>query len=106
MTASMGPRSTTPARRLIALCLAGGWGIAAVLAVLGPFALAGATGNPLWIAAPVGLTLLYAAARETPRCLAYYRSLWPTAWVSALTSATAALVVAVGMGGAHLPTSR
>ncbi len=101
MTASIPPRSASPMRRLIALCLAGGWGVAAVLAVLGPFALAGATGNPLWIAAPVGLTLVYVAARETPRCLAYYRSLWPTAWVSALAGALAALVVTVGIGGAQ-----
>ncbi len=87
-------------RRLTALCVSAAWGAVAVLAVLGPFALAGSTGNSLWIAAPVALTLVYVAARETPRCLAYYRSLWPWAWRAALVPACGALIVTVGIGGA------
>jgi hypothetical protein len=87
-------------RRLIMLGRSAAWGLVAVLAVLGPFALAGATGNSLWIAAPVVLTLVYVAVRETPRCLAYYRSLWPTSWRSALIPACGALVVTLGIGGA------
>ena len=69
-------------------------------AIVGPFAMAGVTGSPLWIAAPVLLTLVYVAARETPRCLAYYRSLWPTSWLAALVPALGALVVTVVIGGA------
>jgi hypothetical protein len=86
-------------RRLVALTIAAAWGAVAVLAVLGPFALAGVTGNSLWIAAPVALTLVYVAARETPRCLAYYRSLWPDAWCAALVPACGALIVTLGIGG-------
>jgi hypothetical protein len=86
-------------RRLIALWPSAAWGLVAVIAVVGPFALAGATGNSLWIAAPVVLTLVYVAARETPRCLAYYRSLWPTSWRAALIPACGALIVTLGIGG-------
>jgi hypothetical protein len=87
-------------RRLIELCGPAAWGVVAVLMVVGPFALAGATGNSLWIAAPVALTLVYVAARETPRCLAYYRSLWPAAWRTALVPACGALIVTLSIGGA------
>jgi hypothetical protein len=77
------------------LALAGGGLIA--LTVL-PFAVAGYTGNGLWIAAPVFITLLFVALREAPRCLAYYRSLWPWAWPSALVAACGAMVVTLGAG--------
>src|SRR5579875_1336569 len=63
-----------------------------------PFALAGLTGNVLWIAAPVALTLVYILLREAPRCLLYYRSLWPRAWLPALLWAGAALATTVGIG--------
>src|SRR5580698_9971391 len=98
---NMAPRlpTKTPAsfRRYIALWQSAAWGLVAVIAVVAPFALAGATGNSLWIAAPVVLTLVYVAARETPRCLAYYRSLWPTAWRAALIPAGGALMVTLGI---------
>jgi hypothetical protein len=80
------------AAAFIALILA-----AIVLTIIGPFALAGATHNPLWIAVPVFLTLLYVAAREAPRCLAFYRSLWPRDWLPALGYAAIALVVTSGV---------
>jgi hypothetical protein len=63
-----------------------------------PFAVAGMTGNALWIAAPVAATLLYVLIRETPRCLAYYRSLAPLAWLPALAAALVALAVTLGIG--------
>jgi hypothetical protein len=63
-----------------------------------PFAAAGMTGNALWIAAPVAATLLYVLIRETPRCLAYYRSLAPLAWLPALAAALVALAVTLGIG--------
>jgi hypothetical protein len=89
------PRSTPQpsAGALNSLLL--GAGLATV--VLLPFLLAGRTGNPLWIAAPVFITLIYVAVRETPRCLAYYRSLWPWDWLPALGLALAAMVVTMGI---------
>ena len=72
---------------------------AALLAlVLLPFLLAGRTGNALWIAAPVLATLVYVLLREGPRCLAYYRSLWPVAWGRGLLMALAALAATLGLG--------
>lgn len=68
--------------------------------IIGPFALAGRTGNPLWIAAPVAATLVFVALKEAPRCLAYYRSLWPRAWLPALGAALAALTLTVSVAGA------
>ncbi|HVA90008.1 MAG TPA: hypothetical protein VNL71_09200 [Chloroflexota bacterium] len=73
------------------------WALVGLATVVGPFALAGRTGNPLWIAAPVAVTLAYVALRESPRCLAYYRSLWPGAWAPALFAALAALVLTLGI---------
>jgi hypothetical protein len=64
--------------------------------VLAPFAAASVLHNPLWIAVPVFITLGYVAVREAPRCLAYYRSLWPTAWLPALGTALIALIVTSG----------
>jgi hypothetical protein len=68
--------------------------------ILVPFALAGLTGNALWIAAPVFVTLVYVALRESPRCLAYYRSLWPRAWLTALVPALIALAITLAVGEA------
>lgn len=69
----------------------------AVLVVL-PFILAGRTGNSLWIAAPVAVTLIYVVLRKAPFCLAYYRSLWPWAWLPALGAASLALLLTLGLG--------
>ncbi len=69
-------------------------GLAAL--VVGPFAAAGLSHNPLWIAVPVFVTLGYVAVREAPRCVAYYRSLLPSEWQPALGYALAALFVTSG----------
>src|SRR2546423_1575034 len=69
-----------------------------LLLVVAPFAAAGVTGNPLWIAVPVMATLLYVAWREAPRCLAYYRSLWPWHWLACLMYAVPALIIALLIG--------
>lgn len=69
-----------------------------ILVSAAPFAVAGKTGNALWIAAPVAATLLYVLARETPRCLAHYRALLPRAWIPALIAALLALAVTLGLG--------
>jgi hypothetical protein len=75
----------------------GALSLCALLAlVLIPFAAAGFSHNPLWIALPVILTLAYVALRESPRCLAYYRSLWPRDWLPALGFALFALLVTSG----------
>jgi hypothetical protein len=80
---------------VVSLALVGGL---AVTVTLLPFALAGVTGNGLWIAGPVVVTLLYVALRETPRCLAFYRSLWPRAWATSLLIALGAMAVTLGIG--------
>ena len=72
--------------------------ISLVTLIVAPFWLAGATGNALWIAAPVAVTLLYVLARERRRCLAFYRSLWPRAWLPALGWALLALATTLGFG--------
>jgi hypothetical protein len=72
-------------------------GALVVITVL-PFAVAGRTGNGLWIAVPVAVTLIYAALREMPRCLAYYRSLWPGTWLTALIPALGAMALTLGIG--------
>lgn len=69
-----------------------------VALIIAPFWLAGATGNALWIAAPVVATLLYVLARERRRCLAFYRSLWPRDWLPALAWALPALAITLGLG--------
>jgi hypothetical protein len=83
------------ARTLLYLALVCG---ALVTTTVLPFALAGFTGNGLWIAAPVVLTLVYVALREMPRCLAYYRSLWPGAWAPALLAALVAMAITLSIG--------
>lgn len=77
-----------------------GLGSALLALVLLPFLLAGRTGDALWIAAPVLATLVYVLLREGPRCLAFYRSLWPLAWGRGLLTALAALVATLGLGTA------
>lgn len=72
--------------------------LALVLVSVAPFAVAGLTGNALWIAAPVAATLLYVLVRETPRCLAYYRSLAPWDWLPALGAALLALAATLSIG--------
>lgn len=93
-------REHTVAVRVRALGGNLGLGAALLALVVLPFLLAGRTGNALWIAAPVLATLVYALLRELPRCLAYYRSLWPLAWRRALLTALAALNVTLGLGAA------
>jgi membrane protease YdiL (CAAX protease family) len=68
-------------------------GVLLTLTSVVPFALAGLTGDDLWISAPVVLLLAYVLVREAPRCVAYYRSLWPSAWRPALGWAVLALAL-------------
>lgn len=65
--------------------------------VLLPFAVAGATGNPLWLTAPTLPYLAYLLRRDFRRCLGYYRSLWPWSWASASGLALVALTLTVAL---------
>lgn len=97
-TARPSGRERSAAARARALSGNLGLGAALLALVILPFLLAGRTGNALWIAAPVLATLVYVLLREGPRCLAYYRSLWPLAWGRALLTALAALAATLGLG--------
>ena len=87
-------------RPRLRLLTSGAWLLAILLAlIVAPFWLAGLTGNALWIAAPIAGTLLYVLMREWRRCLAFYRSLWPLAWLPGCAWALLALGITLGLAG-------